>query len=375
MATISTPVSLRSLLRANAVERLGVTHLLADVKAVQNNPHGDIEALDTTAGALPGDLFVDCSGFRSLLLGEHFKVPLSSQRNILFNDRALAVQVPYNDPGDSIATTTRATAHHAGWFWDIGLQHRRGVGAVFSSQHTDQTKMERALDQYLRETGCPAGLDAAAARLIEFDPGYRQAFWHRNCVAIGLSAGFIEPLEASALVLVELSARRLAERLPLAQGQMHATASEFNREFTDRWEQIIEFLKLHYVLSGRDDSDYWIDHRSADSIPADLQQKLLDWQHRCPWHQDENVGLMKCFQRRAINMCCMAWASIQPCSLISIGTHRLDCNVPKRYARRSNSRASSLPRTYPSTDSYSSRPVSKALLGGREHDRDDQKAQ
>ena len=275
------------LLRANAVERLGVTHLLADVKAVQNGCNGDIEALKTTAGELRGDLFVDCSGFRSLLLGEHFKVPLSSQRNILFNDRALAVQVPYNHPGDSIPTTTRATAHHAGWLWDIGLQHRRGVGAVFSSQHTDRAKMEQVLDQYLRDTGCPAGLDAAAARLIEFEPGYRQAFWHHNCVAIGLSAGFIEPLEASALVLVELSARRLAERLPLAQGQMQATASEFNREFRDRWEQIIEFLKLHYVLSGRDDSEYWIDHRSAASRPADLQQKLLDWQHRCPWHQDE----------------------------------------------------------------------------------------
>ena len=131
-------------------------------------------------------------------------------------------------------------------------------------------------------------LDAAAARLIEFEPGYRQAFWHRNCVAIGLSAGFIEPLEASALVLVELSARRLAERLPLAQGQMQATASEFNREFTDRWEQIIEFLKLHYVLSGRDDSDYWIDHRSAASIPAGLQQKLLPQLHMT---QERKVGI------------------------------------------------------------------------------------
>lgn len=275
------------LLRTNAVDHLGVTHVIADVNAVRDDIDGNIEALETTTGELSGELFVDCSGFRSLLLGDHYEVPLSSQRDILFNDRALAAQVPYNDPFDSIATTTRATAHHAGWFWDIGLQHRRGVGAVFSSRHTDLTRMEQALDQYLRDTGYPAGLNDTDARLIEFEPGYRQAFWHRNCVAIGLSAGFIEPLEASALVLVELSARRLAERLPLGQDQMQTTAAAFNREFSDRWAQIIEFLKLHYALSGREDSTYWTDHRTAASIPTDLQQKLLDWQHRCPWHQDE----------------------------------------------------------------------------------------
>ena len=164
------------LLRTNAVDHLGVTHVIADVNAVRDDIDGNSEALETTTGELSGELFVDCSGFRSLLLGDHYEVPLSSQRDILFNDRALAAQVPYNDPFDSIATTTRATAHHAGWFWDIGLQHRRGVGAVFSSQHTDLTRMEQALDQYLRDTGYSAGLSDTEARLIEFEPGYRLHF-------------------------------------------------------------------------------------------------------------------------------------------------------------------------------------------------------
>ena len=104
---------------------------------------------------------------------------------------------------------------------------------------------------------------------------------------VGLSAGFIEPLEASALVLVELSARSIAQQFPKTRQQMDTVAQRFNAEFLQRWEQIIEFLKLHYVLSQRDDSAYWIEHRQAASVPTTLTEKLADWCHRCPWHLDE----------------------------------------------------------------------------------------
>jgi len=275
------------LLAQHAVNHLGVRHVTADMHGVTMLPNGDIASLETDQGAFSGDLFVDCSGFRSLLLGEHYGVPNSTMDHILFNDRALAVQVPYLDPLESIATTTRATAHQTGWFWDIGLQHRRGVGAVFSSQHGNSTQVVEALDKYLKGSGYEPGLAKHEPRLIEFTPGYRQSFWHRNCVAIGLSAGFIEPLEASALVLVELSARFLADQLPRDRQQMDTVAKRFNTEFTERWEQIIEFLKLHYVLSRRDDSPYWQDHRHETTIPATLSEKLSDWRFRCPWHRDE----------------------------------------------------------------------------------------
>lgn len=275
------------LLRENATQRLGVKHLLADMTGVRTTDTGGIESLETSEGVVSGELFIDCSGFASLLLGGHYGIPVNSQRGVLFNDSALAVQVPYSDASDSIATTTHATAHHAGWFWDIGLQHRRGVGAVFSARHTDRESVEAALDQYLRDTGHATGLENSEPRLITFDPGYRQQFWHRNCVAIGLSAGFIEPLEASALVLVELGARRLAEQLPTLSANMTTAANDFNREFNERWQQIIEFLKLHYVLSERDDTAYWRGHRDPESIPPRLQQKLEEWRYRCPWHQDE----------------------------------------------------------------------------------------
>ncbi|NDD46259.1 MAG: hypothetical protein EBZ24_12905, partial [Synechococcaceae bacterium WB9_4xB_025] len=108
------------LLKTNAVTRLGVVHTLADVSAVRADAEGNIASLETSAGPITGDFYVDCSGLSSLLIGDHYGVPLSSQRDTLFNDRALALQVPYADPADAIATTTKATAHHAGWFWDIG---------------------------------------------------------------------------------------------------------------------------------------------------------------------------------------------------------------------------------------------------------------
>ena len=106
-------------------------------------------------------------------------------------------------------------------------------------------------------------------------------------MAVGLSAGFIEPLEASALVLVELSARSIAQQFPRTRQQMDTVAQRFNTEFLQRWEQIIEFLKLHYVLSKREDSAYWREHRDATSVPSKLAEKLADWRHRCPWHLDE----------------------------------------------------------------------------------------
>ena len=276
------------LLKTNAVTKLGVTHVLADVSKVHAGAEGNISSLETSAGLISGDLYVDCSGLSSLLIGSHYGVPLSSQRDTLFNDRALALQVPYADPADAIATTTKATAHQAGWFWDIGLQHRRGVGAVFSSRHADETSITQALQTYLRATNAPAEAVEQSPRLIEFEPGYRHRFWEKNCVAIGLSAGFVEPLEASALVLVELSARRLAEYIPRLGVNMQSVAATFNEEFTGRWRQIIEFLKLHYALSRRTDSRYWLEHQSASSMPNGLEQKLKDWQFRCPWHQDES---------------------------------------------------------------------------------------
>lgn len=273
------------MLKRHCTERLGVRHVLDHVVGIHGDEHGDIASLQTTAqGAVTGDLFVDCTGMQSLLLGRHYGIELVSQRHVLFNDSALAVQVPYPREDSAIASQTIATAQANGWVWDIGLPTRRGVGHVYSSAHTSDDAAEQALRRYIEHTGGPQ--DVAAPRKLSFQPGYRKKFWHRNCVAIGLSAGFVEPLEASALALAELSAALLSDEMPATRAAMDIVAQRFNDTFSYRWERVIDFLKLHYALTRRRDTAYWRDHAAAEHIPQRLRDLLTLWRHRPPSRRD-----------------------------------------------------------------------------------------
>jgi 2-polyprenyl-6-methoxyphenol hydroxylase-like FAD-dependent oxidoreductase len=272
-------------LRRHCIDQLGVTWVADTVTGVDTLDNGDIAALRTAAhGALEGDLFIDCTGLQALLLGQHYQVPLISQRHVLYNDSALAVQIPYPDDQHPIASQTSSTAQSAGWIWDIGLPTRRGTGHVYSSAHISDDQAEAELRRYIVDTGGPA--DIPAPRKLSFNPGYRAQFWHRNCVAIGLSAGFIEPLEASALAIVEMSAAMVSDDLPATREAMDIVARRFNEAFTYRWERVIDFLKLHYVLSRRRDSAYWRDNTAADNVPARLAELLTLWRHRAPSRSD-----------------------------------------------------------------------------------------
>ena len=273
------------LLRRHCTERLGVRHLLDHVVGIRCHDNGDIASLQTKAhGAVAGDLFVDCTGMASLLLGGHYGVALVPQRDVLFNDSALAVQVPYPREDHPIASQTIATAQSSGWVWDIGLPTRRGVGHVYSSSHTSDDAAEQELRRYIERSGGPK--DIASPRKLSFQPGYRQKFWHRNCVAIGLSAGFVEPLEASALALVELSAAMVSEDMPATREAMDIVARRFNDAFSYRWERVIDFLKLHYALTRRRDTAYWRYHGLPETIPQRLRDSLTLWRHRPPSRHD-----------------------------------------------------------------------------------------
>lgn len=278
-------VKIGLLLRRHAIEKLGVRHVLDEVVAVRSHDNGDIAALQTRGhGDITGDLFIDCSGMPSVLLGQHYGIALQSQQHVLFNDTALALQVPYADSKASLASATIATAHAEGWTWDIGLPTRRGVGLVYSSAHTNFDAAVAALHRHIRRSGGPA--DLPAPRQIRFTPGYRERFWHRNCVAVGLSSGFIEPLEASALALVELSAVMIRDEMPANRADMDLVAKRFNDAFSYRWARVIDFLKLHYALSQRDDSDYWREHRRPETQPERLRELLQLWRHRAPYRND-----------------------------------------------------------------------------------------
>ena len=274
------------LLKTHCVEKLGVTHLLDHVTHINGAVDGDIESLTTkNNGNIAADLFIDCSGLTSLLIGKHYQVPFVDAKQTLFNDSALVVQVPYDQENAPIASHTRSTAQSAGWIWDIGLSSRRGVGYVYSSAHQNDNEAEQTLLNYLSQSiGDKA--TSLPIRKIPINPAYRKTFWHHNCVAVGLSAGFLEPLEASALVMIELAANQISEQLPANCQVMDILAKRFNDKFEYRWQRIIDFLKLHYVLSQRTDSDYWHDNRQSSTVPDSLQTLLSLWRYQSPWHHD-----------------------------------------------------------------------------------------
>ncbi|MEJ2299290.1 MAG: tryptophan 7-halogenase [Woeseiaceae bacterium] len=275
------------LLRRHCTEQLGVKHIKANVAEVNAAENGDIRSVTTDrAGEIAGDLFIDCTGSRSLLLGGHFGIPFRSQRTYLFNDTALAAQVPCTEDDQAIQSCTLSTAQTACWIWDIGLPTRRGTGLAYSSAHISEDEASAQLLAYIKETAGEKAASGIVPRKIRFEPGYRRKFWHRNCVAIGMSSGFVEPLEASALVMIEQAAGMIAEQLPPTREIMEIVARRYNRKFERHWNQIVEFLKLHYVLSAREDSPYWQDNRATSSIPEKLGEQLQLWRYRSPWHQD-----------------------------------------------------------------------------------------
>ncbi|MES2453371.1 MAG: tryptophan halogenase family protein [Pseudomonadota bacterium] len=276
---------LAALLTRHATERLGVRHVRDHVVGVERTEDGDIAEVRTRASHdIAGDLFIDCTGHAALLIGEQYGVGFLDRSGELFNDRALAVQVPVA-ADSAIASQTNATAHAAGWIWDIGLPTRRGVGCVYSSLHASDEAAEATLAAYLRHALPGAETERLSFRRLTFRSGHRERFWERNCVAIGLSAGFLEPLEASAIVLIELSLEALLDNFPATRDVMDIHAGRFNALFRYRWDRIVEFLKLHYVLSERDEP-YWRDHRDPASIPPRLADLLRLWRDQPPSRAD-----------------------------------------------------------------------------------------
>ncbi len=278
-------------LTKHCTEKLGVRHVLADVSKVNLGETGDIVSVSTRqAGDIEGDLFVDCTGFRSLLLGEALGVPFKDCSDVLFCDTALAVQVNYDTPDAAMSSHTISTAQSNGWIWDIGLPTRRGIGHVYSSRHTTQQAAEDELANYVGPV-----IKDYSVRKISIRSGHRETFWKNNCVAVGLAAGFLEPLEASAIVLIELSAKLIAEQMPANRDVMDIVARRFNEVTSYRWGRIIDFLKLHYVLTKRTDSAFWRDNVDPATVPERLQRLMRLWKHQSPGLLDEFDRLEEVF--------------------------------------------------------------------------------
>ncbi len=278
-------------LARHCTRKLGVRHVLADVVRVNQRESGDIQSVLTKqAGEIPGDLFIDCSGFSALLIGKTLGVGFKDCADVLFCDTALAVQVPFETPDAPMASQTISTAQEAGWIWDICLPTRRGIGYVYSSRHTTEEAARETLSRYIG----PKNQDLSA-RKIPIRSGYRETLWKNNCVAVGLASGFFEPLESSAIVLVELSAKLLSEQMPACREVMDIVARRFNEVTLYRFGRILDFLKLHYVLTKRTDSAFWRENVDPATVPDRLQDLLSLWRHQSPWFFDEFDRLEEVF--------------------------------------------------------------------------------
>jgi tryptophan halogenase len=256
----------------------GVEHHLDQLTDVEMDESGNIIAIRTRGGLrLEGDLFIDCTGFAALLIEKQLGVEWVDCSQWLLSDRALTIQVPYEHqyPG-YIRPNTLATAASAGWIWEIPLQNRRAWGYVHSSDFVSEDQAEAELRQHVGSFA-----DDLDARFVPFKVGYRAKSWVNNCVAIGLSAGFIEPLESTGLYLSDLATVMLAEHFP-RHGEMAPLAYRYNRIIADWFHEILDFINLHYCLTRREDNDYWREIRRPERTHDRVRAKLEYWRRKPP---------------------------------------------------------------------------------------------
>jgi tryptophan halogenase len=243
----------------------GVEHVDATITGVRiNSETGFVDGVDTRCGqAVDGDLFIDCSGFRALLIGGALAVPYEDWSNLLPCDRAVAMPCERQGP---LTPFTRSTALEAGWQWRIPLQHRVGNGYVYASRHLSDDEAVATLRARLE------GEALAEPNLIRFRTGRRTTFWKGNCVALGLAAGFMEPLESTSITLIQTGIEKLLALLP-DRGFDPALAQEYNRTTALEYERIRDFLLLHYVANDRHGEAMW-DRCRDTALPQALAHKL-----------------------------------------------------------------------------------------------------
>ncbi|MBR9726703.1 tryptophan halogenase family protein [Shewanella intestini] len=274
------------LLANNAKDKFNVKHIKANVLDATLTQDGAIASLYLdNKGEQTFDFYIDCSGFESVLHAKKLHSEFVDKSHQLFVNQAIVAQVP-TDKLRTIPPFTLATAHQAGWIWDIALPERRGVGLVYCDKYMSTEAATQKMMRYLERTAQGQSLGDITLRHIPMQVGYRKECWNKNCVALGLAQGFLEPIEATSILLTDFAADYLAKRFPKHQDDIPMLATRFNRTMTYAWERVVDFAKLHYCLSDRIDSPFWVDNRRRDSIPSSLQQKLNLWQTTAPITDD-----------------------------------------------------------------------------------------
>lgn len=252
-------------------EKKQVQRIEGKISSVTSNSvNGHIESVILENGKqINGDFFIDCSGFKSLLLANHLKSSFDDWSKWLVCDRAFAV--PSNVIAD-LPPYTQSRAKKAGWQWKIPLQHRTGNGYVFCSQYISDDEAAASLLADI------SGNAQAEPGLLKFKAGRYRQTWIKNCLAVGLSSGFLEPLESTSIYLIQIAILNFIKLLP-GKIPNEALIREYNRLIDFEYERIRDFLILHYHLNERDDSELWRYCRHMD-IPESLKEKISIFKHR-----------------------------------------------------------------------------------------------
>jgi tryptophan halogenase len=254
----------------------GVQHIEEDVVHVEQDENGYVSALQLAeTGRHETELVIDCTGFKGLIINEVLKEPFISYSNFLANDRAMAVQIPHPDP-TKIPSLTRSYALGAGWVWRVPLYNRIGTGYVYSSAHRTD---EEARDEFIAHLGDT--WNGVEPRVIPMRVGRNRNAWVKNVVAVGLSGGFIEPLESTAIHMIDMSIRWLASYFP-DKSYPDPLRDRYNKLTSKLYDEVRDFICLHYALGNRTDSQYWIDAREELEVPDRLAENLELWRYAVP---------------------------------------------------------------------------------------------
>ncbi|WP_105167929.1 tryptophan halogenase family protein [Pseudoalteromonas sp. T1lg23B] len=270
-----------ALLASNAKEKFFVKHQFATIVDAKCDEQGNIVSLvDEQGQQFEFDFYLDCSGFSALLTDKVLKVPFVDKSEELLVDTALVKQIPL-DENAQLPPYTTATAHKAGWIWDIPLTTRRGTGFVYASQYMSE---EEARANYADYLNIPVA--DLSVRKLDMKVGFRELCWSKNCVSFGLAQGFVEPLEATSILLTDFCAELLAKNFPRSIEESNTMSTYFNDVMKYVWERTTDFIKLHYCISDRVDSDFWQANRDMSASSSELKQRLCKFKFRAPTQSD-----------------------------------------------------------------------------------------
>ncbi len=257
-------------------EKHGAKRIEGKIQQVQQHPDGDIKALLLESGEIiEGDLFIDCTGFTGLLIDKTLNTPYEDWSHWLPCNSAIALQTESVEPPKPYVT---CTAHHAGWQWHIPLQHRVGNGNVFCSDFMSDDQAKAHLLNNVK------GKVLTDPRVIKYKTGRRKVFWNQNCIALGLSSGFVEPLESTSIYLFMIGIVRLMNMFPF-NGVTQSIIKEYNQQLIAELENVRDFIILHYHVTSREDSEFWRYCKNM-SVPDSLSHRLELFKEHALSYQD-----------------------------------------------------------------------------------------